>query len=448
MPSVQTFLASLPSKNTKSKILMKQFSLSRLSRRTLLGAMLSFGILGVSVASYAQTIVAPNIYTNANSDIEVVGAAGTRHQQIFSSTQFWPAGETHTIHSLAFRPGKSLPTRTYTWTLSNIEVYVSTTSKTVAGLSPTFVDNYASSTDRTLVYRGPITFSTILNGSAPPHNFDFRIPFQVPFSYTPANGNLLVDIVDYSFTENLWNAQVDAVLVSDVTNYVMIDYRYPTGRIGYFGGAGVVMQFGTDYIAPSAIQPIALTLSPTSLIGGASSLGTVMLNAPAPVGGLSVALGSNTSFATLPASLFVPAGQSNASFTVSTTPVTSQTTANITATLNGGSVGANLTINPSVTGGLQILQFTLDPKNTLETGEQADGTIVLSAKAPTGGVTILLNSSNPAALSCPATVTVPAGQKKIEFKLMAGVVSQATPVTIHATLIGSAKQASIIITPR
>lgn len=426
--------------------------MKRLNRRAfVLGTLLALGLMGSGHAAFAQSIVAPNIYTNANAEWEVAGAAGTHHQQIFSSTQFWPANETHQLTSLAFRPGKSLFVGTYTWTLSRVEVYVSTTKTTVAGLSATFADNYASSTDRTLVYSGPITFSTTLTSYGGPHNFDLKIPFQIPFNYTPGNGNLLVEVIDYSFSENLWNAQVDCIAASDVTNYVMTDYRYATGRIGYFGGAGVVMQFDTDYVSPSSILPTSLILSPTSLIGGASSLGTVTLNTPAPAGGLSVALTSSTSAASVPVSVLVPAGQSSASFAIPTTSVAATTVANLSATLNGTTVGANLTINPAPapppSTGLQIAQFTVNP-STLESGELADGKVVLSGKAPAGGVTISLTSANPGVLSVPVSVFIPAGEKRGEFKLTAGAVTAATPVVVTAILAGAPSKATVTVIPR
>lgn len=426
--------------------------MKRLNRRAfVLGTLLALGLMGAGPAAFAQSIVAPNIYTSADAQWEVAGAAGTHHQQIFSSTQFWPAAETHQLTSLAFRPGKSLSAGTYTWTLSHVEVYMSTTKTTVAGLSATFADNYASSTDRTLVYSGPITFSSTLAPYSGPRSFDFKIPFQIPFNYTPGNGNLLVEVFDYSFSENLWNAQVDCIAASDVTNYVMTDYRYATGRIGYFGGAGVVMQFDTDYVTPGSILPTSLVLSPTSLIGGAMSLGTVTLSAPAPVGGLSVALTSSTSAASVPVSVLVPAGQSSASFTVPTTPVAATTVANLSATLNGTTVGANLMINPAPAPppptGLQIAQFTVRP-STLESGELADGKVVLSGRAPAGGVTISLVSANPSVLSVPVSVFIPSGEKKGEFKLTAGAVTAATPVVVSGTLAGAPSKATVTVIPR
>ena len=95
-------------------------------------------------------------------------------------------------------------------------------------------------------------------------------------------------------------------------------------------------------------SPSALALSPATVTGGSSSTGTVTLNAPAPPAGLAVTLSSsNTSAATVPASVTVPAGAISATFTVSTIGGTSASTATISATANGVSQTATLTINPA-----------------------------------------------------------------------------------------------------
>ncbi len=102
-------------------------------------------------------------------------------------------------------------------------------------------------------------------------------------------------------------------------------------------------------VAPPPPPPPAtlasLRLSPSTVVRGASSTGTVTLSAPAPTGGLVVVLGnSKSSKATVPANVTVPAGQSKATFTVSTAPTASKGTVSIAAAANGTTKTATLTI--------------------------------------------------------------------------------------------------------
>ena len=91
-----------------------------------------------------------------------------------------------------------------------------------------------------------------------------------------------------------------------------------------------------------------LSLSPTSVAGGSSSLGTVSLNMAAPAGGAGVFLSSNNTSATVPQSVVVPQGQTTGTFPVGTSSVQTTTTATITAQL-AGTVTAPLTITAGST---------------------------------------------------------------------------------------------------
>jgi uncharacterized repeat protein (TIGR03803 family) len=97
--------------------------------------------------------------------------------------------------------------------------------------------------------------------------------------------------------------------------------------------------------ASGSVTLSSLTLNPTSVSGGNNSTGTVTLTGAAPSGGASVTLSSsNTSVATVPSSVTVPAGQTSASFTVKTQRVSSNTNVVISATYNGTTKQATLTV--------------------------------------------------------------------------------------------------------
>ena len=84
------------------------------------------------------------------------------------------------------------------------------------------------------------------------------------------------------------------------------------------------------------------------VVGGSTSQGAVILSSAAPPGGAAVTLSSsNTGVATVPASVTVLAGNTGASFSISTTAVSASTTVTISATANATTRTAPLTVTPA-----------------------------------------------------------------------------------------------------
>jgi hypothetical protein len=106
--------------------------------------------------------------------------------------------------------------------------------------------------------------------------------------------------------------------------------------------------YGATATATLAVGPLALSglaLSPSSVVGGLPSQGTVTLSGPAPAGGAVVALTSSApSTAAVPASVTVPAGALSASFSVTTVTVVSSTSVVLGAAFGGGSATAPLAV--------------------------------------------------------------------------------------------------------
>lgn len=160
-----------------------------------------------------------------------------------------------------------------------------------------------------------------------------------------------------------------------------------------------------DTFVLRAPRVITLTLSPSSVAGGSNSTGTITLDGNAPTGGVDVNVTSNNAAATVPATVTVLAGTKVRTFTITTIAVTSQTVAQITATVNGGTANANLTILAA-----NLLRITFAPSR-VHGGQNTVLTIELDANAPPGGAIITLTSSNPELATIPASVTIPAGQR-------------------------------------
>ncbi|MFP5253249.1 MAG: hypothetical protein ACLGH4_05585 [Actinomycetes bacterium] len=110
---------------------------------------------------------------------------------------------------------------------------------------------------------------------------------------------------------------------------------------------GTVSRAFTLSVTPAATGPAvtSVTLSESSVVGGTPVTGTARLESAAPSGGTTVFLSSdNTTVATVPSTVTVPAGATTATFTVETKPTTNSQSSLIVAEAGGGRVGAVLTV--------------------------------------------------------------------------------------------------------
>jgi len=96
-------------------------------------------------------------------------------------------------------------------------------------------------------------------------------------------------------------------------------------------------------VTPVAPILLSLSLNPTSVVGGLeSSTGTVTLSGRAPAGGAQVALASSNGAASVPSSVFIPAGATSGSFRVNTFVVLVSTSSTISGRYNGTTRSATL----------------------------------------------------------------------------------------------------------
>ena len=179
-----------------------------------------------------------------------------------------------------------------------------------------------------------------------------------------------------------------------------------------------------------------LTLTPSTIIGGGTTVGTLTLGSAAPDSGLTATLTSSDPSAAPPASLFIAPGALSASFLLPTVRVSSATTAKITATLSGTPQSATLTVQP-----IQLVSLVLAPATVLA-GTPSAGRITLNAPAPAGGLSITLTSST-AAATVPATVVVPAGSATAAFPIP---TPHAGSAVISASLGGTPMTATLSVT--
>lgn len=97
------------------------------------------------------------------------------------------------------------------------------------------------------------------------------------------------------------------------------------------------------------ITPIrisSLTLTPSKLTGGLSSVGQVTLNAAAGPGGVVITLTDGCPSSSIPATVTVPAGQTTVTFPIDTSVVTVKVFGLIQAAIGGTGLSAKLTVFP------------------------------------------------------------------------------------------------------
>lgn len=202
-------------------------------------------------------------------------------------------------------------------------------------------------------------------------------------------------------------------------------------------------QQATITVSPATLT--SLTISPTSVVGGTSSRGTVTLSGVAPASGAFVSLVSNNAAATVPSGVTIPTGASSASFNITTRSVTAQTVASISATYGGTTKSAALTITPSPTSSVTLSSLTLSPTSVLG-GQTSQATVRLSGAAPSDGAFVSLSSSNTSVATLPASVTIPAGATSATFNVTTRAVTSNTTVTLNASRGGLTRTATLTVT--
>jgi Putative Ig domain/PKD domain len=206
-----------------------------------------------------------------------------------------------------------------------------------------------------------------------------------------------------------------------------------------FGSTTVTASAG-GYTGDSRTVKVAATLSfsPQVVTVGAAGDQSVslILSAPAPAGGLSIALqSSNTAVATVPPTVVMNAGSTSAQALVSGVAAGSATVTASTVTPNVSP--GSLTVTVSVFGSIIL------PSNvTVGQGQSLAFPITLSAPAPQNNVTVALSTSNSNIVDIlPKSVIILAGQTQpaSQPQLVGNGLGQAT-ITASAGGYGSTSQ--------
>ncbi len=203
--------------------------------------------------------------------------------------------------------------------------------------------------------------------------------------------------------------------------------------------AGVL---GLSTAASAAGIISALSVSPTSVQGGASSLGSVTLlpdTSPTTV----LLFSSNPAVATVPPSVVAMAGQGTVTFPIATNAAAPPTIVQITAAVQNVPRTANLSVNPAQPPGPSLSTVSVKPSG-LTGGSPATGTITFTGA--TDGAIVELSSSNTAAVQVPSEALVNGGAASGAFAVTTSAVSATTTATITATWFGVTRTATLTVT--
>ena len=162
--------------------------------------------------------------------------------------------------------------------------------------------------------------------------------------------------------------------------------------------------------------------------GGFATTGTINLSIPAQAGGATVTLSSSSPLVTLPASVTVPPGSTNATFSVTTSSVTVTTSVPVSATYNGFSVSGTVTLNPAPVVAVSTLNLPL----TQIGGQPVTGTVtVTNFPRNPEGVVITLSSGDTKTMAS-SVVTIPQFAYSATFSLATTVVTGTKGVSLKA----------------
>jgi hypothetical protein len=196
--------------------------------------------------------------------------------------------------------------------------------------------------------------------------------------------------------------------------------------------------------ATLVVKGVTLTLAidPASVVGGQqNSTGVVTISAPAPAGGITVTLASsNPSGAAVPATVQVPAGQTTATFPITTSAVSTTTNVTISASVGGNTATAVLQLRAV---GVESITF----RPAIVRGSRTTfATVTLDAPAPAGGAVVSLSATNSRVVNLPATVVVPAGQKTFTFTVTTRRVSRTLSTVVTASMGASSASTTLTVT--
>src|SRR4051812_11228144 len=177
---------------------------------------------------------------------------------------------------------------------------------------------------------------------------------------------------------------------------------------------------------PQGLGVLSFNATPSAASGGNSTQARVTLTQPAPAGGITVKVASDMAGVETPASVFVPAGATDAVVSpITTSPVGGAAVGTLRAAIGTSWQQSSLGLFPLLWG------HSLGAE-TVVGGNSTTGTVTLLNPAPPGGAVVTLVSADPAVVGLPPSVFIPAGGTGASFNITTSSVSTAARVRIDS----------------
>ena len=362
-----------------------------------------------SVRGGVNTSLTVNITAKAPVGGLVVALASNRSEATPVATVTVPAGKTFTTTSV---PTKSVSANATAVLSATAYGYTKTATLAITPSIPSSI----TMTPNAVVGGASSTGKVTLNGPAGPDGAVVTLVSSSPKVTVPATVTVPAGATSANFIAT----------TATVPSNISVTVRATLN--------GVVR---TGTLTVQAPKPHAIAYNPSIITGGKSAVGTVKLNGKAPSGGYEVLLTADNGIFTIPASVTVAEGATSVTFPVSALVVDTNTVVTTTATANGTTVTKTITVAAPVLS-------TVTVASTLNGGASAVGKVTLTGIAPAGGVTVSLVSNN-AAVSVPATVTVPEGSLSANFRATSVAVNTDTTGTVVATQGTVSKSANVTV---
>ncbi len=187
---------------------------------------------------------------------------------------------------------------------------------------------------------------------------------------------------------------------------------------------------------------IVLGLLPQMAAGDGASAALIGVNGSVPQGGLTFSVKTDRpDLVTVPATVSIPAGANRAQFPIQAHAVTADgTTVKISVASNQLTRSNTLILFP-------VLAAVSTNPPRVRGGSPTSGSVLLHRAAPAAGIAIKLSASDPAIVSLPAEIKVPAGQKTATFPITTRAAVAQSSNTITASYAGVSRTATLTVVP-
>ena len=373
-------------------------------------ALLNFTVKPTAVAGSTSALATAYLVGKAASNGLLVELSSDNSAAAIPPTLTIPAGASSASVTVTTTGVTTVSTATLTAS------YGGTTKRTILSIKPDFPSSVKFSPTSVV---GGFNTTGIVTMAGP-------APVDVPVTLTVVSGGPAVASMPGAVTVLAGSSTANFVISTNVAA--------SSSTVKISASANGTSVTGTFTVTPNV--PSSLTFLPASLIGGASSTGTVTLGAAAnsdTTVTLTVSSG-NSAVATMPGSVIVPAAASSANFTLVTNPVAAKNTIQVLAAANGGSRTGTLTATVNTPTAVSFVPTSVIG-GASSVGKVTFGRAVGSDTL----VTLNVVSGASAVASLPGSIIVPAGSSSGTWSIVTNDVSVATTVQVSATANGGSK---------